>query len=94
MEFNYLSIIFVASIVILLLVTIFIDNYPKIKKEGKIKVLVDEEDEYFVHPNVKSILNLKDPNGKSRRNEKEYIDNGKQIMDVFSYKINEVIKDI
>ncbi len=94
MEFNNnLGIIFIVLIVVLLVLTILIDNYLEIKKRNKIKILANKE-EYFVHPDVVSLLKLKDPNKGIKKNEQEYINNGKKIMDTFSFKINRVIEDI
>lgn len=89
---NEISILFVVGIVVLLFVTIFIDNYSKIKKQSKTKEL--SKDEYQVHSDVKSILNQKDSNKGIQKNEEEYIKNGIKIIDIFSSKINQVIKDI
>jgi hypothetical protein len=93
MDSNTVSIIVVVVITLLFLITVLIDNIPKkIKRKNKSELI--ENSKYFVHPDVRSILNKKDSNTGTKKDEKEYVDNGMNIVDVFLNKINCVIADI
>ena len=92
MDYNIFSIIIIAIISLLFFITILVDIISPIKREKKSEVV--ENGDYFVHPDVKSILRKRDPNTGIRKEESEYVNNGTIIIDVFLNKINKVIADI